>query len=1802
MKNPSAQVSRKFLLLLTSTLARFPWNVVGGRFAIALTTSLLCSQSHAITQSIVPDGTLGSESSVVVPGVEIRGVDSDRIDGGARRGGNLFHSFQEFNVEVNRGAYFSSPEGVDNILTRVTGGNLSNIDGTLGVLGGANLFLINPKGLLFGPGARLDLNGSFFGSTAESILFEEFEFSAANPSAPPLLTVNVPIGLRFGEAAGEIAVRSQPLELTGEEFAELAGGLEVAPGEALSLVGGEIRLEGGRLRAPGGRIELGGLAEAGATGLGDDFSLNLPDDGARANIFLLSSAEIDVTAGGGGTISIYAGNIDILDGSDICAGIGADSACGGLATNFGSPGAQAGDITLDAQEVITISGSISAVNNNVNPGAVGNSGDINIRSTSLFTTDGGQIDVSTFGQGDAGSVNISANNEVLLEGGEENNTFIFNNVLSDAVGSSEGITIITGSLSVINGAQIQSITSGQGNSGGVIIEARDTVSFNGQSDGFPVGIFSNVGAGGRGNSGGIDITTGFLSLANGAQLNSSVFGEGESGKIRVMARDVVSFDGLLSGAFSEVGGLGNSDGIDITTSSLLLTNGARLDSSTFGEGNAGSINISASDEVFLADGENDTFIFNNVLSDAVGDSEGINITTGSLSILNGAQVQSITFGQGNSGSITVEARDTVSFNGQDNGLPGGAFSDVGAEGEGNSGGIEIITDSFLLANGAQLNSSTSGQGSSGEIIVEARDAIFFDGLSSGIFSNIRSEGEGSSGGIDITTNSLSLTNGARLESDTYGQGNAGSISILASSEVFLADGINDTFISNNVLSGSVGNSEGITIATGSLSVLNGSQIQSFTFGEGNSGRVIIDAQDIVSFDGQRNGFPSATFSNVEAGGEGNSGGIDITTGSLSLTNGAQLGSSTFGQGDAGSISISADNEVFLANGENNTFIFNNVLSDAVGDSGGISIAADSLEVSNGAQIQSLTFGEGSSGKVAIEARGIVTFDGEGSNGDPGGAFSSVEDGAIGNAGGIDVTAESLLLIDRTQLNSSTEGRGNAGNISIEARDKVSLQNSIIITEVVEANEEGEGGTGGLGNGGNIRITTGSLSLENGSSLLADTENLGDAGDITIEARDSVTLTGSGPGALNPDTIVSSQISSTVEFDAVGMGGDIDISTDSLLIDDEGFISTEIMSQGVPESSAESNFSAGDIHIVVDSLSIANGSLLNSSTSGQGSAGSISIEAQDRVSLQNSIIITEVTEANEGGEGGVGDGGDIRITTGSLSLENGSSLLADTENLGNAGNITIEARDSVTLTGSGPGSLDPDSTLPSQISSTVEFDAVGMGGDIDISTGSLLIDDGGFVSATTTTQAVTGDVTAGDITITAESIELQSGATVAAETGGSGNAGTVMVEATGSVILGQGTELTVETTAAGQPGAIAITTPTLTIGEDAQLSATVSQDATNLEGGGDITLNTSELNVAGQLGIFAETNSAAPAGDLTIQPEDGNPNLDISFASGGFISTQTTSSGAGGVIDISAPQTLDIRGDGNITASTTAESTGASGSIILNAHTINLQDNAVIAVNSQGTAPGGNIIVEAHDLNLERGAISAETASTDGGNININLENLLVLRDESAITTSAGTEQAGGNGGSIAIDSQFVIAFPSEGPAGNDIFANAFDGDGGSITIDTEGLLGIAFREDLLLPRDSTANDITVSSTFGGLGDFNLVSPEVDPTSALATLSEAAVEVPVQEGCQAAGGSEGGIAFYNIGRGGLPLSSSASLGYGDILGEWTPIAGVGAEAIPEDPSRVAARVARSFQAEIASLDDEPHELKSPIQLIPACRSL
>ncbi|MEM6402823.1 MAG: filamentous hemagglutinin N-terminal domain-containing protein, partial [Cyanobacteria bacterium P01_D01_bin.116] len=140
-------------------------NLPSLKYIFLISTLLVINNNSALAQ-IIPDNTLGAESSRVLPNGAI-----DKIDGGALRDKNLFHSFTEFNINNGQRVYFNNPSGIENILTRVTGGNASNILGTLGVDGAANLFLINPNGIVFGENARLDLGGSFVGTTANGLQF-----------------------------------------------------------------------------------------------------------------------------------------------------------------------------------------------------------------------------------------------------------------------------------------------------------------------------------------------------------------------------------------------------------------------------------------------------------------------------------------------------------------------------------------------------------------------------------------------------------------------------------------------------------------------------------------------------------------------------------------------------------------------------------------------------------------------------------------------------------------------------------------------------------------------------------------------------------------------------------------------------------------------------------------------------------------------------------------------------------------------------------------------------------------------------------------------------------------------------------------------------------------------------------------------------------------------------------------------------------------------------------------------------------------------------------------------------------------------------------------------------------------------------------------------------------------------------------------------------------------------------------------------------------------------------------------------
>jgi filamentous hemagglutinin family protein len=812
---------------------RDDWRLTGffrGIGAITLTAGCLSASGNcAFAQNITLDGTLGPAGTLTGPIYIIpQGV-------GQTVGSNLFHSFGRFSLDTGEVSLFQSGADIRNILSRVTGGSPSIINGLIFTQSSSvNLFLINPSGIQFGPNALLNIGsatrGSFVATTVDALAWPNgAQFSATNPGgANSLLTI-------VGDPRGFLSTLQRPAPIVSSSNL-----LDVYGGQSLLLLGGDVRLEEGVLLAPGGRVELGGLSAPGTVGLdvdGNLLSLSFPKEVARADVSLRNRTQLSVVASNGGSVGINARNLEVLSGSRIVAGIG---------TGQGNVNAQVGDIVLNATGTIRVSES-GGIGNQVN--GIGNGGDIEITTHSLAVTDGAQLVANIRGRGSAGNVKIIAS---------------------------------------------------------------DTVSFAGvNSNGVASGAYSTVARGGEGQGGDIEITTKSLAVTDGAVVSATAFGRGNAGNVRIKASETVSFAGVgsngePSGAFSQLGIEGQGGDIEITTNSLAVTDGARLNTTTFGRGNAGNVRIIATDTVAFAgvgSNGNSSATFSRVGNGADGKGGDIEITTNSLSVTDGARLSASTSGRGNAGIVRIIATDTVSFAGVgSNGNPSEARSLVEQRGEGNGGDIEITTNSLAVTDGAQLAASTLGQGNAGNVRIIATDTVSLAGASAA-FSTVEQGGEGKGGDIEISTNVLSVSDGSQLLANTRGQGDAGNLRIRATNTVSFAGVGSDGYPSaagSLVQQGAEGNGGDIEITTGSLS-LTDALISSESQGTGRAGDITIQTRENLELD----------RSNISATTQADDGGnIRLRVGDLLLMRNDSNISTTAGVagagGDGGNITINAD--------------------------------------------------------------------------------------------------------------------------------------------------------------------------------------------------------------------------------------------------------------------------------------------------------------------------------------------------------------------------------------------------------------------------------------------------------------------------------------------------------------------------------------------------------------------------------------------------------------------------------------------------------------------------------------------------------------------------------------------------------------------------------------------------------------------------------------------------------------------------------------------------------------------------------
>lgn len=618
------------------------------------------SANYAFAQSqIVPDSTLGAESSTVTPAASDSTVDN--IQGGAIRGTNLFHSFQEFNVSEGRSAYFLSPNAnIQNILARVTGSNPSEILGMLGTRGGSspNLFLINRNGIIFGQNARLDVGGSFVASTASSLKFANgIDFSATEPQSIPLLSVDVPIGLQFGKDAGKIVNQSY----TDDN----PYGLQVQPGKTLSLVGGEVRLDGGNLTAESGRIELGSVGDSSLVSLTptvQGWALGYEGVPNFKDIQLSQQAFVEASGEGGGTIQLQGRRVGLTDASVIQA-VTTGSLSGGTLTVNASD-------SLELSGSVTTEGDVSISSLGTRTEASGSAGNLSITTKKLTLQDGAQITTATSSTGKGGDIQINATESVQLfgvapdgfssglfantrgEGNGGNVTVDTGNlqVADGAVvsartiskGNAGNITVNANTVEAVRGGQILAATQGSGNAGNINLNVINSVTLSGNdptffdraqrlaSNGYVVnnispdsGLFANTVEASTGNGGNVTLKTGQLNVNDGAEVAVSSQGTGNAGNLQIQADSIrLENQGKLRSEISESGqGGGNIILQDLDL--LLLRGNSEISTNAQGTSNGGNININTD---LLAATEN-----SNITARAVGGRGGkIRITTQGL--------------------------------------------------------------------------------------------------------------------------------------------------------------------------------------------------------------------------------------------------------------------------------------------------------------------------------------------------------------------------------------------------------------------------------------------------------------------------------------------------------------------------------------------------------------------------------------------------------------------------------------------------------------------------------------------------------------------------------------------------------------------------------------------------------------------------------------------------------------------------------------------------------------------------------------------------------------------------------------------------------------------------------------------------------------------------------------------------------------------------------------------------------------------------------------------------------------------
>lgn len=863
---------------------------------------------------IVPDATLPVNSAVTPSGETLE------ITAGTRAGGNLFHSFKEFSVPTGTRAFFNNSPDIQNIITRVTGGSISNIDGSIRTNGTANLFLLNPSGIIFGPNARLNIGGSFVGSSASAIKFADGSTYSATPSqTAPLLTVSVPAGLQWGKAANPIRVQGS--------------NLAVPPAQTLALAGGDIAIEGGTLSAPAGRIELASAANGSllmTVGSGQIALSNQDLATEFGDIQLSGQASVDASGERGGDIQVIGRRVTIAGGSRIAS-----------FTLGSQPG---GNVSVSASESVEVIGNGEDLSvaglflklairplepsdfpNGLLTGTFGTgaAGDVKIKTGSLSVRNGMIAASFTAGSGAGGNLTVDAAGAVEIQGtGTVTSQFEPGNKLSTRLpevlnglgtltfGSGDGgsVTVNAGRLSVRDRAAVVAGTLGAGGGGNLTVNARELVeTYNGI------------------------IATGALNTGAAGDLKIA------TGELRLIRRG-----GILSGTIAE----GNAGDLSIDAARVFMDRGTSVAASTTSSGQGGNITLNASESVEVRD-----LSFVASQTSGTGSAGNLTVTTPRLLVRGrGAGMTTATVGSGKGGDLTVNASQSVELTGilsepftftedtirgiLESGTERRKFTGLAAAsaiGSGDAGNLTINTPRLIIQNGAGATTSTLSAGLGGKLTVNASESVEIVGRGGLATATLGSK---NAGDLTINTPRLTLRDGAAISADTFGAGNAGSL----------------------------------TVNTRQMTVLGGSRtgVGTGNFSTGKGGNLTVRASESVELEGTSadGEVKSGLFGNTL--GAGAAGDVRIETGRLTVGNGAEITVSGTSRGDAGNLEVRAD-FIRLAGGTV-------AATAAAGNRGNISFQTGAFQLRHNSSLTTNATGTATGGNITINTDTLAALE------------------------------------------------------------------------------------------------------------------------------------------------------------------------------------------------------------------------------------------------------------------------------------------------------------------------------------------------------------------------------------------------------------------------------------------------------------------------------------------------------------------------------------------------------------------------------------------------------------------------------------------------------------------------------------------------------------------------------------------------------------------------------------------------------------------------------------------------------------